>query len=237
MATPHITADVGEIAPLVLMPGDPRRAERIAKDILDDPKLVSEVRGIGAWTGTYNGTPMSVMASGMGIPSVCIYATELYRFYGVKRIIRVGTCGAMSPNVRVRDVIVATAAHTNSSLPHLFVPDASLSLAPSFSLLHGAGHAAKAVKDVPVHFGPIYSSDHFYLVKPATTEGLIKLGTLGVEMEATGLYATAMAEGGEALAILTASDHLFDPSQDMTAAERETSYQAMVEIAANTLLF
>ena len=111
MATPHITADVGEIAPLVLMPGDPRRAERIAKDILDDPKLVSEVRGIGAWTGTYNGTPMSVMASGMGIPSVCIYATELYRFYGVKRIIRVGTCGAMSPNVRVRDVIVLSLIH------------------------------------------------------------------------------------------------------------------------------
>lgn len=237
MATPHIAAENGAIAPLVLMPGDPKRAERIAKDFLADPVLVSDVRGIGAWTGTYDGTPMSVMASGMGIPSVCIYATELYRFYGVKRIVRVGTAGAMSSDVRVRDVVVATAAHTNSSVAQLLVPDASLSLAPSYALLHGAGHAAKKVTDVPVHFGPVYCSDHFYLVKPATTEGLIRLGTLAVEMESAGLYATAMAEGGEALTVLTASDHLFDASQDMTAAERETSYASMVTIAAEALRF
>lgn len=237
MATPHIAAENGAIAPLVLMPGDPKRAERIAKDFLADPVLVSEVRGIGAWTGTYEGTPMSVMASGMGIPSICIYATELYRFYGVKRIVRVGTAGAMSKNVRVRDVIVATAAHTNSSIAQLLVPDATLALAPSLPLLHGAGHAAKALTDVGVHFGPVFCSDHFYLVKPETTEGLIRLGTLGVEMESAGLYATAMAEGGEALTVLTASDHLLDSSQDMTADERETSYAAMVQLAANSLLF
>ncbi len=236
MPTPHIAAENGQIAPLVLMPGDPKRAERIAHDFLDAPELVSDVRGIGAWTGTYQGTPMSVMASGMGIPSLCIYATELYRFYGVKRIVRVGTCGAMSKNVAVRDVIVATAAHTNSSVPTLFVPDAHLSLAPSYRLLHAAADAARQAQDVTVHFGPVYCSDHFYLVKPATTEGLIKMGTLAVEMESAGLYATAMAEGGEALTVLTASDHLFDSSQDMTADERETSYAAMVRIAAAALL-
>ncbi len=236
MPTPHIAAEAGQIAPLVLMPGDPKRAERIAREFLTDPVLVSDIRGIGCWTGTYNGTPMSVMASGMGVPSICIYATELYRFYGVKRIVRVGTCGAMSADVRVRDVIVATAAHTNSSLPQLFVPDASLSLTPSYALLHAAGHAAKAVTDVAVHFGPVYCSDHFYLVKPATTEGLVRLGTLAVEMESAGLYATAMAEGGEALTVLTASDHLFDASQDMTSDERETSFAAMVRVAAEALV-
>ena len=116
MPTPHISAENGQIAPLVLMPGDPKRAERIAADLLSDVEVVSDVRGIKALTGTFEGTPMSVMASGMGIPSVSIYATELYRFYGVRRIVRVGTCGAISPDVAVRDVVIATAAHTNSSL-------------------------------------------------------------------------------------------------------------------------
>lgn len=235
MPTPHISAAAGEIAPLVLMPGDPKRAERIAKEFLDAPALVSDVRGIGAWTGTFEGTPMSVMASGMGIPSVCIYATELYRFYGVKKIVRVGTCGAMSADVSVRDVVVATAAHTNSSVADLLVPGVSLALAPSYDLLHAAGHAAKKLTGVTVHYGPVYCSDHFYLARPAVTEGLVKLGTLAVEMESAGLYATALQEGGEALTILTASDHLFDSSQDMTAAERETSYAAMVQIAARAL--
>ena len=237
MPTPHISAENGQIAPLVLMPGDPKRAERIAKDYLTTPECVSEVRGIGCWTGTYEGTPMSVMASGMGIPSLCIYATELYRFYGVKRIVRVGTAGAMSKEVRVRDVIVATAAHTNSSVARLLVPDVTLSLAPSYHLLHAAGHAIKGIDDVAVHFGPVYCSDHFYLVKPQVTEGLMRLGTLAVEMESAVLYATALAEGGEALTILTASDHLFDSSQDMSSAERESSYDAMVKIAAKALLF
>ncbi len=236
MPTPHISADNGQIAPLVLMPGDPKRAERIAKDFLDSPVCVSDVRGIGAWTGTYQGTPVSIMASGMGVPSLCIYATELYRFYDVRRIIRVGTCGAMSPNVRVRDVIVATAAHTNSSVSTQLVPGVTLSMAPSYSLLHAAGHAAKKVDDVTVHFGPIYCSDFFYLDRPDVSEGLVKLGTLGVEMESAGLFATAMQEGREAMTILTASDHLLDASQNMTSLERETSFQAMVTIALGALL-
>lgn len=236
MATPHISAENGDIAPLVLMPGDPRRAERIANKFLTDAKLVSDVRGIGAYTGTYEGAPVSVMASGMGIPSVCIYATELYRFYGVKRIVRVGTCGAMSDDVKVRDIVVATAAHTNSSLAQLLVPDLSISLAPSYPLLRGAVDAARAVQGVATHVGPVYCTDHFYLARPAITEALLRLGTLAVEMESAGLYATAALEGGEALTVLTASDHLFNPAADMTSAERETSYADLVRVAVGALL-
>lgn len=236
MATPHITAAPGEIAPLVLMPGDPKRAARIAEQFLQDARLVSDVRGIGCWTGTYEGTPMSVMASGMGIPSVEIYATELYRFYGVRRIVRVGTCGAFSPDVTVRDVVIATAAHTNSAVATLLVPGVTLSLVASYPLLRGAMDAAASVTDARVHAGPVYCSDHFYLVRPDIIGGLAKLGTLAVEMESAGLYASAAAEGGEALAVLTASDHLFDNSADLTAQERETSFDATVRIAAAALL-
>lgn len=236
MPTPHISAANGEIAPLVLMPGDPKRAARIAEEFLTDATLVSEVRGIGAYTGTYGGRPMSVMASGMGLPSISIYATELYRFYGVRRIVRVGTCGAILPAVNVRDVVIVSAAHTNSSVAQLLVPGLSLSLAPSYPLLRAAADAAQSVTDVGVHVGPAFASDHFYEWGPNAIEALTKLGTLAVEMEAAGLYSVALAEGGEALTVLTASDHLLDPSQDMTPEERETSYRAMVTIAANALI-
>lgn len=236
MATPHIAAEPGDIAPLVLMPGDPKRAARIAEQFLDDAKLVSEVRGIGCWTGTYQGTPMSVMASGMGIPSIEIYATELYRFYGVKRIVRVGTCGAFGGDVKVRDVVIATAAHTNSAVGTLLVPGVTLSLTASYPLLRGAMDAAASATDANVHAGPVYCSDHFYLARPEIISGLAKLGTLAVEMESAGLYAVAAAEGGEALTVLTASDHLFDGSGDMDADERETRFAASVRIAAAALL-
>lgn len=236
MPTPHISAAAGEIAPMVLMPGDPKRAARIADDFLTEARLVSDVRGIGVYTGTYEGRPMSVMASGMGLPSISIYATELYRFYGVRRIVRVGTCGAILPAVRVRDVVIASAAHTNSSVSQTLVPGLSLSLAPSYPLLRAAADAAQAVTDVGVHVGPVFASDHFYEWGPNAIGALTKLGTLAVEMEAAGLYSVALAEGGEALTVLTASDHLLDPSQDMTSEERETSYRAMVTVAANALI-
>jgi len=236
MPTPHISAENGQIAPLVLMPGDPKRAERIAADLLSDVEVVSDVRGIKALTGTFEGTPMSVMASGMGIPSVSIYATELYRFYGVRRIVRVGTCGAISPDVAVRDVVIATAAHTNSSLSELFVPGVSLSLAPTYDLLRGAMDAARGMDGVSVHAGPVYCSDHFYLARADIVSGLSKMGTLAVEMESAGLYAAALNEGGEALTVLTVSDHLLDARADMSAHERETSYQAMLQVGARALL-
>lgn len=235
MATPHISAENGDIAPLVLMPGDPRRAARIAEELLDDARQVSDVRGIGAFTGTYQGTPMSVMASGMGIPSISIYATELFRFYGVQRICRVGTCGGISDAVQVRDVVIANAAHTNSNVSRLFVPDVTLSLTASFDMLRAAVDAARA-GDARVHVGPVFSSDFFYLARPEVSEGLEKVGTLGVEMEAAALYACAALEGREALAVLTVSDHLKNGAGDMTAEERETNFQTSLRIAAASLL-
>lgn len=235
MATPHISAEPGQIAPLVLMPGDPKRAARIAEQFLTDAVQVSDVRGIGAFTGTYQGVPMSVMASGMGIPSISIYATELFRFYGVKRICRVGTCGGISDKVKVRDVIIGSSAHTNSNVARVFVPDVTLSLAASYDMLRGAVDAARA-GEASVHVGPVYSSDFFYLGRGDVIEGLDKVGTLGVEMEAAGLYACAALEGAEALTVLTVSDHLKDGAGDMTADERESNFQHSLRIAAAALL-
>ena len=143
MATPHIACEPGDIAPLVIMPGDPKRAERIAKTRMKGARLVSDVRGIGAWTGTVDGVAMTAMASGMGVPSVSIYATELYSQFGVKRICRVGTCGGISKQVAVRDVIVASSAHTNSSVSTIDIPGVTLSLAASFDMLRGAVDQAR----------------------------------------------------------------------------------------------
>ncbi|WP_203568658.1 purine-nucleoside phosphorylase [Aestuariimicrobium ganziense] len=236
MPTPHIAAQPGEIAPLVIMPGDPRRATRIAETFLDDARLVSEVRGIGCYTGTHQGTPMSVMASGMGIPSMSIYATELYREYDVQRIVRVGTCGGISSDVAVRDVVIANAAHTNSQVATLEAPGLSLSLAASFDMLRGAVDEARAHAEGKVHVGSVFSSDFFYSDRRDITEALDRLGTLGVEMEAAGLYACAMKAGREALAVCTVSDHLKDGSGDLTSDERETLFATALQIAAAGLL-
>ena len=241
MPTPHIAAEPGQIAPLVLMPGDPKRAERIAHEHLTAPECVSDVRGIGTWTGTWQGTPMSVMASGMGIPSLSIYATELFRFYGVKRICRVGTCGGISGKVAVRDVAIGSCAHTNSAVANLLVPGVTLSLAASFDMLRGAVDRARELTgtgvDAPkVHVGPLYSSDFFYLDRPDVTDALDVLGTLGVEMEAAGLYACALQNDAEALAVCTVSDHLRDHGADMTSEERETGFELALQIAAAGLL-
>ena len=240
MATPHIAAEPGDIAPLVLLPGDPKRAARIAADHLDDVKLVSDVRGIGVWTGTYQGTPMTAMASGMGIPSLSIYATELYRFYGVKRICRVGTCGGIADDVDVRDVAIGASAHTNSSVASLLVPGVTLSLAASTDMLIAAVAKAREMATdggAKVHVGSLYSSDFFYLDRPDIVAGLAKLGCLGVEMEAAGLYACAAAEGGEALAVCTVSDHLtHHRTADMDAAEREQGFKTALQIGLAALL-
>lgn len=235
MPTPHNAAEPGDIAPLVLMPGDPRRAARIADEFLADARLVSEVRGITAYTGTYEGQPMSVMASGMGIPSISIYATELFRFYGVRRIVRVGTCGAIPPSVGVGDIVIASCAHTDSTIANASVPGISLSFAPDARLLAAAIDAADAT-DATVHVGACLSSDVFYRDAPQTMAALEEWGTLAVEMEAAGLYACANRERAEALAVLTASDHLQGIGEAMTATQREECFAAMTQIAATALL-
>lgn len=223
MATPHIACEPGDIAPLVIMPGDPKRAERIAKEYLSDARLVSDVRGIGAWTGTFDGVPMTAMASGMGVPSLSIYATELFAQYGVERICRVGTCGGISSKVKVKDVVVAVSAHTNSAVSTIDVPGLNLAPAASFDMLRGAVDQARNAGRT-VHVGSVYTSDFFYSSRPDIVPALDRLGTLGVEMEAAGLYACAAAHGKEALAVLTVSDHLKDGSADLTAEERETMF-------------
>ncbi len=229
MATPHIDAEPGDFAPVVLMPGDPRRATLIAQTLFESPRLVNEVRGILGYTGTFGGRPISVLASGMGCPSITIYATELYRFFGVRRIIRVGTAGGMQEYLRLGDVIAASAAHTDSAMANARIPGVSMSHAPTFALLAAAVEAARE-SNLPLRVGPIFSSDHFYATRPETSAALVAHGTLAVEMESAALYAAAAAEGGEALTLLTVTDHL-GRSEHLSAKEREECFENMSRVA------
>lgn len=234
MATPHINAELGDFAPAVLMPGDPRRAQRIAEQILDNPRLVTDVRGMMGFTGTVDGKPLSVMGSGMGQPSMGIYANELYKFFGVERIIRVGTAGGISPKVKVGDSLVAIGAHTDSSMNQLRIPGVNFSAVASFEL--AAAAVAAANENDTVHVGTIISRDHFYFSSEGQFDKLAEYGVLGVEMEAAALYGIAAEHGKQALAVLTVSDHLFDGSQDMDAHERETLFQSSLRLAVAAAL-
>ncbi|GGM02268.1 purine-nucleoside phosphorylase [Nakamurella endophytica] len=234
MSTPHIAAAPGDFAPVVLMPGDPRRARLIAQRLFDEPRLVTDVRNIEGWTGTVAGRPVSVLASGMGCPSITIYATELFRFYGVRRIVRVGTAGGLAPRLQLGDVVVGSAAHTDSSINTTRIPGVHFAAAPSYGLLSAAVAAARAA-GVPVHVGPIFSSDHFYGVGSDVFSALARHGTLAVEMEAAALYGVAAAEGGEALTTATITDHL-ERGESMTPAEREECFQRMSRIALAAVL-
>ena len=239
MATPHIAAEPGDFAPAVLMPGDPRRARRIAELLMDDARLVTDVRGMLGFTGTVNGRPLSVMGSGMGQPSFTIYATELFSQFGVKRIIRVGTAGALSPKVKVGDVIVATGAHTDSSMNQLRIPGVNFSAVADFQLAraaHDASQAGRAGTGGTVHLGTVISRDHFYFTPKGQTEALATHGVLGVEMEAAALYGVAAEYGKQALAVLTISDHLLDHSGDMSATERETRFAGSLRLAVAAAL-
>ncbi|MCL3860952.1 purine-nucleoside phosphorylase [Actinotalea sp. K2] len=232
MTTPHIAAQPGDLAPDVLMPGDPLRARRIAEEVLDDARLVTEVRGILGYTGTHQGRPVSVLASGMGMPSMAIYATELYRFFGVRRIIRIGTAGGMADRVRVGDVVIASAAHTDSAMTANRIPGIHYSHAPGFALTMAAASAAgfrPGVTPDGVHVGAVLSSDVFYAERPEATALLVQRGTLAVEMEAAALYAVADAEGGQALTICTVSD-LISGGESLSADERERLFARSVQL-------
>lgn len=233
MPTPHIAAGPGEIAPLVLMPGDPRRGRRIAQEFFDDPRLVTDVRSIEGWTGSIRGRAVTVIASGMGIPSMSIYATELYRFYDVQRIVRVGTTGGLAEGQALGDLVIASSAHTDSALPGLQIPGVSLSHAPAYGMLEAAVHAARS-RSLPYRVGPVLSSDTFYGSPPEKVAALAARGTLGIEMESAGLYAIAALEGREALTVLTVSDHILR-GEEVSSADRETGYAPMVEVAVEAL--
>ncbi|MFT0847012.1 purine-nucleoside phosphorylase [Actinomycetaceae bacterium L2_0104] len=234
MTTPHIAAQPGDFAPAVLMPGDPKRAARMAAQLMPDARQVTDVRGIGGYTGTYQGKPLSVMASGMGQPSASIYATELFTYFGVERIIRVGTAGGLSPQVKAGDVVVAIGAHTDSAINTTLCPGIQFSATASWNLLKAAVDAAGDDPDVKV--APIVSRDRFYGTSTEQNKRLAQLGTMGVEMEAAALYGIAADLGKEALAVLTISDHLFDESQNMTPQERETNFQKSLKLAVAAAL-
>ncbi len=236
MSTPHIAAAAGEIAERVIMPGDPRRAERIAREHLDDARLVTDVRGILGFTGTVGGVPVTVMASGMGMPSITIYATELARHYGVRSIVRVGTTGAIHPEARIRDVVIATHAHTDSSMTELRVPGVQFSHVADQALARlavdaGAAITAAEARDgAAIRVGAVFTTDHFYLDRPELHARLADLGTWCVEMEAAGLYAVGAAEGVSTLAVLTVTDHLLT-DEHLSAHERESGFQRALGIA------
>lgn len=232
--TPHINAKPEDFAKTVLMPGDPLRSKFVAETYLENPVLVNNVRGIQGYTGTYKGVRVSVMASGMGIPSIGIYSYELFNFFGVENIMRIGSAGAYQKHIKIRDIVIGMGACTNSNyaaqfnLPGVFAPIAS------YKMMNAAIKACEAA-GVTYHVGNLLSSDTFYSDDPTEAEKWIKLGCLAVEMEAAGLYMNAARAGKNALAICTVSDHVIT-GEATTAEERQTSFGQMIEIALETAL-
>ena len=227
--TPHINAAKGDIAETVLMPGDPYRAKWAAETYLDNPRLINEVRGMLGFTGTYKGNPVTIHGSGMGMPSISIYANELITQYGAKTLIRIGSCGGMQDHVKVRDVVIAMTSTTLSTPSRGILRELNYAPCADWSLLQAAVKAAEN-KDSPIHVGGIYSSDVFYDERPDLNELMVRHGILGVEMEAAELYILAARHGVRALGIMTVSDHLIT-HESLPPEDRERSFGDMVEIA------
>ncbi|MGY9046811.1 purine nucleoside phosphorylase [Puniceibacterium antarcticum] len=227
--TIHIGAKPGQIAETVLMPGDPYRAKWAAQTFLENPELVNETRGMLGYTGTWRGHSVTIQGSGMGMPSLSIYANELIRDFGAKTLIRIGSCGGMQDKVKIRDVIVAMTASSFSTPSSGIFRELNFAPCADWSLLQAAVLAAEARK-VPTHVGGIYSADVFYDERPDLNEQMIRHGILGVEMEAAELYNLAARYGVRALALLTVSDHLIT-HEALPAEDREKSFGDMVEIA------
>ena len=231
--TPHINAEAGAFAKTVLFPGDPLRAKFIAETFLEDVKQVTDVRNMFGFTGTYKGKKVSVMGSGMGIPSCSIYATELITEYGVENIIRVGTCGAVSPDVKVLDVIIGMGASTDSAVNRTRFKGYDFAAIADYGLLRKAVESAE-VKEISVKVGNIYSADLFYTPEPEMFDLMEKYNILGVDMEAAGLYGVAAEFGAKALTILTVSDHI-RTGEKTSAEERQTSFREMILVALDSL--
>ena len=227
-----IYADPEAIAKAVLFPGDPLRAKTLAETYFDNCVQFNSVRNMLGFTGLYKGRRVSVMGSGMGIPSATIYAHELYSFYGVESIIRIGTAGGLAPDVALRDIVVAAAASTNSHFCDQYAFPGLLAPAADFSLLRCAAAKAEAAGQ-NVRVGSVFTTDSFYNAAPAVNEKSRDFGLLAVEMETAGLYWEAMASRKRALSILSISDHLFSPEQ-LTSQERQDSLRDMMEIALDT---
>ena len=234
MATKHMNAAPGDFAETVLMPGDPLRAQYIADSYLDDARRVTDVRNMWGFTGQYKGHAVSVMAHGMGIPSASIYCTELITEYGVKRVIRVGSCGTSHPDVKLRDIIIGMGASTDSGVNRMRFGGYDLAALATFDLVRKAVAAAEQ-QGVRYHVGNIFSGDLFYTPDPDMFEILAKYNVYGIEMEAAGIYPIAAEYDVEALAICTVSDDI--PSgAALSSAERQTTFDAMILVALETVI-
>jgi purine-nucleoside phosphorylase len=234
MPTPHIAADKGEFAPSILLPGDPLRAKHIADNFLDDVREVTSIRNMLGFTGSYQGVPVSTMGTGMGIPSASIYATELITEYGVERLIRVGSCGALQPDLALRDVILGIGAGTDSGVNRVRYGGFDFAATADFHLLKAAYEAAAAA-GVEARVGNIHSADLFYNPEEGVFERMRDMGVLAVEMEAAGLYGVAAEKGARALTILTVSDHILEGTET-TAEERQTTFDDMIRIALEAVV-
>lgn len=226
--TPHIVAQKEDFAKTVLMPGDPLRSKFIAENFLEDAKLVNNVRGVQGYTGTYNGKRVSVMASGMGIPSIGIYSYELFNFYDVDNIIRIGSAGAISQDLKLRDIVIASGACTNSSYANQFNLPGTFAPIASYELLSKADENAKSM-DLSYKVGNVFSSDTFY-DDANSLKSWQKMGVLAVEMESAALYMNAARSGKKALCICTISDCPFT-GEECNAEERQNSFTSMMELA------
>lgn len=232
--TPHINATPADIAKTVLMPGDPLRAKFIAENFLENATLFNNVRGIHGYTGTYKGHRISVMASGMGIPSMGIYSHELYNFFGVENIIRTGSAGGMQESVRVRDIVIGMGACTNSAYGHHFGLSGTFAPIASYKILKTAIEVCDELA-IGYHVGNILSTDAFYSDDTEASAKWAKMGVLAVEMEAAGLYMNAARAGKNALAICTVSDHLIT-GEATNAEERQNSFTEMMRVALETAI-
>ena len=226
----HIAAATGEIAPTVLLPGDPMRARWIAETFLDDAHCYTEVRGMYGYTGTWHGTPVSVQGSGMGQPSAAIYLNELFGEYDVRSVVRVGSCGALTERLALRDLVIASGACTDSSMNRIAFEGLDYAPVADFELLRAAAAAAPEA-----HVGLIFSTDSFYAARPELVSRMVDYGVLAVEMEASALYTLAAKHGRRALAICTVSDHVVTGAET-TAQEREQTFGRMVEVALTAAL-
>ena len=234
MATKHMNAAPGDFAATVLMPGDPLRAQYIAENWLEDVRRVTDVRNMWGFTGTRQGMRLSVMAHGMGIPSASIYCTELLSDYGVRRLVRVGSCGTAHPDVRLRDIVIGQGASTDSGVNRMRFGGFDLAPLATFELVRNAVDAAEARK-VRYHVGNLFSADLFYTPRPEMFEIMAKYGVFGVEMEAAGIYPIAAEHGAEALAICTVSDDIVS-GEALTAEERQNTFDEMIDVAFDTVL-
>lgn len=234
MGTPHIEARQGDFAELVLLPGDPLRAKHIAGTFLDVVQPVTAVRNMLGYTGSWRGTPVSVMGTGMGIPSASIYATELVRHYGVRRLVRVGTCGAVHDDIALGDLILAMGACTDSSVNRQRFNGMDFAAIASFDLLQPVAAQARRTS-TPLRIGNVFSTDLFYGPDPALPRRLSAMSILGIDMEAAGLYGVAAEHGVQALTVLTVTDHLLR-DEHASASARTTGVDAMTRLVLDALV-